>query len=637
MSIQSLSEIDLKTMVQARNYHPSPTNWVDQVFYFLLPDRFSNDHERNYKDIAGNVVTHGSIEKIDRKNDFNSILHTGNPQDAQNWELAGEEWVGGKITGITSKIGYLKRMGVTTIWVGPIFKQVEFEETYHGYGIQNFLEVDPHFGTMDELKDMIKTAHNNGIYVFMDVIINHTGNVFGYKPDRYWTEDEHGNLYLDPRWDGQNYQVEGFNDHSGTASIPFNNSPTASDMKDAVWPLEFQNPEFYTQKGHISNYDYYPEFVEGDFKRLKDLYLRAGQTEQVELSEIDNYQPSDAMKALCKVYKYWIAETDCDGFRIDTVKHMDKGAVRYFTSVIHEFAQSIGKDNFYLVGEITGPLSYAYHIMQVTGINAAIGLADVQGKMEATVKGECSPNEYFSLFRNSLLVDKESHTWFRDKVLTMFDDHDKVRQRPVKSRFCAFEDQSIVAPLVFNALALNLTTLGIPCIYYGSEQAADGEGGDDRYIREAMFGGKFGFFRSTDHHCFDEDYWVYQELAELTKIRSRFKALSRGRQYLREISGNGSDFGYPLKYGDKLKSIVAWSRILADEEIVAAINTDMYQPTHAWVTIDNDLHQAGDRLTCLYCSTDKSRIGEKIDIVSKNGKAIELTMPAGGFALFRKV
>lgn len=53
----------------------------------------------------------------------------------------------GTLKGLESKIGYLKRLGVTAIWVSPIFKQVAFEETCRGYGIQNFLDVDPHFGS----------------------------------------------------------------------------------------------------------------------------------------------------------------------------------------------------------------------------------------------------------------------------------------------------------------------------------------------------------------------------------------------------------------------------------------------------------------------------------------------------------
>ena len=64
-----------------------------------------------------------------------------------------------------------------------------------------------------------------------------------------------------------------------------------------------------------------------------------------------------ALEVPAGIYKYWIAYADLDGYRVDTVKHMDPGATRYFASVIHEFAQSLGKENFYLIGEITGDAS----------------------------------------------------------------------------------------------------------------------------------------------------------------------------------------------------------------------------------------------------------------------------------------
>ena len=81
-------------------------------------------------------------------------------------------------------------------------------------------------------------------------------------------------------------------------------------------------------------------------------------------------------------------------------------------------------------------------------------------------------------------------------------------------------------------LALNATTLGIPC-FYGTEQLFDGNGGGehaDRYIREAAFGGDFGPFRSRDRHVFDETSAGYQVLADVLELRRREAALRRGRQ-----------------------------------------------------------------------------------------------------------
>ena len=135
---------------------------------------------------------------------------------------AGGGWVGGNLKGLASKIGYLQRLGVTALWISPVFKQVRYQDTYHGYGIQNFLDVDPHFGTRPDLQELVRTAHRHGIYVILDIILNHSGNVFSYAPDRYLTQDPgSGHAYFDPRWDGRPYPVAGFHDASGRPSLPF--------------------------------------------------------------------------------------------------------------------------------------------------------------------------------------------------------------------------------------------------------------------------------------------------------------------------------------------------------------------------------------------------------------------------------
>jgi glycosidase len=84
-----------------------------------------------------------------------------------------------------------------------------------------------------------------------------------------------------------------------------------------VWPAELQDPGTFTAKGRITNWDWYPEYLEGDFEGLKDIALGSGPA--------DGYRPSPALRALTRVYQYWIAFADLDGFRVDTVKHMDPG------------------------------------------------------------------------------------------------------------------------------------------------------------------------------------------------------------------------------------------------------------------------------------------------------------------------
>lgn len=325
---------------------------------------------------------------------------------------------------------------------------------------------------------------------------------------------------------------------------------------------------------------------------------------------------------------------DLDGLRVDTVKHMDDGASRLFTSIIHEFAQTLGKENFYLIGEITGGRQRAFTTLELTGMNAALGIDDVQDKIEYLIKGFRNPSEYFDLFRNSELVRKESHVWFRNRVVTTFDDHDQVRKGGHKSRFAHDEGPGQRNPeRSLAALAFLATTMGIPCIYYGTEQQLDGHGANDRFIREAMFGGEFGAFESRGRHFFDETHPVYRELKKILRLRREQLVIRRGRQFLRQISGDGQHFGLPVMLGGVIRSVVPWSRIFSDREVLLAVNTDVDIPRTAWVTIDDGLHAAGSRLTCLY-STDASQIGSTLQVEPRNGKAVQLTVPAAGFVAF---
>ena len=93
-------------------------------------------------------------------------------------------------------------------------------------------------------------------------------------------------------------------------------------------------------------------------------------------------------------------------------------------------------------------------------------------------------------------------------------------------------------------------------------------------------------------------------------------------------------FGFPFIMSGRMRSIVAWSRLFVEEEILLAVNTDPEKSSSAWVTIDDGLHAAGDTLTCLY-STDGGLIGGRVIIESRNGKAAPLTVPPGGFAIYK--
>jgi len=625
---QRIADIDFDALIAGRTFFPSPAAWEDEVLYFLMLDRFSDGRENGYRDNSDALVTAGTtplFQPADRGN------ATSTPADRQHWVEAGNRFVGGTLQGLESKIGYLQRLGITAIWVSPIFKQVSSQQTFHGYGIQNFLDVDPRFGTRADLVSLVRTAHDHGIRVILDVILNHSGDVFEYQAQglRCDVFDDHGQFVRkEACWqaDGTIYGVAGYRDASGSPTVPYGPVSTALFPDAAIWPAELQPSETFTRKGKIRNWDNDPEFREGDFETLKDIHQGSG--------SVDDFRASDAFVALCRAFQFWIAFADIDGFRIDTVKHMDDGASRLFTSVIHEFAQTLGKENFYLIGEITGGRQRAFNTLEITGMDAALGIDDVQDKVEYLLKGFRNPGEYFDLFRNSLLVRKDSHVWFRNKVVTTFDDHDQIRKGNQKSRFANDEvpgqrnANRSVAVLAFLA-----TTMGIPCIYYGTEQQFDGHGDGDRFIREAMFGGEFGAFESRGRHFFDETNAVYRELQKILRLRREQLVVRRGRQFLRQISGDGFNFGMPVMVGGVIRSVVPWSRIFSDREVLLAVNTDGDAARTAWVTIDNGLHATGSQLTCLH-STDAAQIGSTVAVEPRNGKAVRITVPAAGFVAF---
>jgi glycosidase len=623
-----IADINFETLTAGRTYFPSPAAWEDEVLYFLMLDRFSDGRETGYRDNSGTIVTTGTTPPFQPSDRGNA---TSTATDRQRWTDAGNKFVGGTLRGLESKIGYLKRLGISAIWVSPIFKQVTSQETYHGYGIQNFLDLDSRFGTRADLASLVNTAHQHGIRVILDVILNHAGDVFEYQPSQLRCDvfDDHGNVVRkEACWqaDGTIYGVSGYRDAAGNPTLPFGSVSATNFPNGAIWPAELQPPQTFTRKGKIRNWDYEPEFREGDFESLKDISQGAG--------PVDDYRPSDAFIALCRAFQFWIAFADIDGFRVDTVKHMDDGASRLFTSMIHEFAQSLGKENFYLIAEITGGRQRAFTTLELTGMNAALGIDDVQDKIEYLIKGFRNPADYFNLFRNSELVHKQSHVWFRNKVVTTFDDHDQVRKGNNKSRFAHDEaggqrnNERVAAVLAFLT-----TTMGIPCIYYGTEQRFDGHGGNDRFIREAMFGGEFGAFESRGRHFFDENGSTYLELQKILALRRNNLVIRRGRQFLRQISGDGQNFGPPEMMGGVIQSVVAWSRIFSDREVLLAVNTDVAAARTAWVTIDNAIHSAGGQLKCLH-STTAAQIGTLVTVESRNGKAVQITVPPAGFVAF---
>lgn len=612
--MKSIKDIPWDELTNGREFHPSPTAWEDEVLYFLLVDRFSNgrEHETPMAVSAdfGNAVT--SEDK------------------AAEWREAGGRWCGGTLEGVHSKLGYLKGLGITTIWLSPVFKQCAFQESYHGYGIQNFLEIDPHFGTAQDLRRLVDAAHAEGIRVLLDIIINHTGDVFAYRGEtrQDGVVEEHW-----PYWNGQTFPVLAFRDASGNPTLPVNDAGLLQKAwpDGAIWPCELQQEETFTRRGQIRNWDNEPEYLDGDFYTLKDVDVGKG--------GLDGYVPSHAMKVITTCFKYWIAFSDIDGYRLDTVKHLDPGATRWFSTEIHEFAKTLGKHNFFLLGEITGGMEFAVGMIEKTGLDAALGINRIPDKLENAVKGWCNPSDYFRIFRNSELLGEGEDRWYRDRVVSMFDDHDMVIMNlDAKGRFACAEG---MAPLLPAALFLNAGTLGIPCIYYGTEQGFDGHGNNDRFIRECMFGGPFGAFRTKGVHFFNEEHPVYKVTSAMLDMRRRLLAMRQGRQYLREQSAVDAEDSEPCWYlperiGDgRMTDVFAWSRILSGEELVLAINADLELPHTVRVIIDPDMHVEGERFACQFLLGGVASTADSSVVAASGRKCIRITVPPASCGMWR--
>jgi glycosidase len=586
-----------------QRYYPSPTDWRDEALYFLLVDRFSDGREAERFLLDRNNI--GGA----RPNSPN-----GEPWRWDRWAESGAmRWQGGTLRGVQSKLPYLKNLGVTVLWLSPVFKQRGHLDSYHGYGVQDFLDVDPHFGDRRDLVELVAAAHDQGLRIILDVIFNHSGPNWLYPEDTPGGESE-------PHYTTGRYPFGAWVGDQGQRIAAI------AGGEDGVWPTELQDPDRYTRAGtgdlgagDID--DPNAEHKRSDFETLRDFELSA----------------PDLLTDLSRCYKYWIALTDCDGFRIDTLKHVSFEEARNFGGTIKEFAANLGKANFLLVGEIAGGDTNEDRYLNVLGRNldAALDIGEMRLALNDVAKGLANPQAFFEGFDPGKAV-MGSHRNLGGRHISILDDHDHVFGPKIRFSSEAASDNQVVA-----GTALQLFTLGIPCIYYGTEQAFAGpepserqwlpswKGGDsaDRYLREAMFGPEhprragrgglqeppegldpelpgFGPFGTAGHHCFDAGSPVYLQVAALAQVRGRYPALRAGRQYLRPLSFLGQPFGV---YGPG--EIVAWSRILDDEEVLCLFNANGNAERGADVLVDASLNPPGATMTVVLNSTQAGGAG----------------------------
>jgi len=548
-------------------------DWRDQVIYQIVVDRFDD----------------GDVD-----NDYNVEPSVPGRYHGGDWQ------------GIIDRLDYLEELGVTALWISPVVKNTEEDAgfaSYHGYWTQDFLRHNPHFGDLYKLRELVDAAHARGMLVILDVVTNHVGQLFFYdingngRPDDWLsggglshtcvqvcldparatectadelTYCEKGKDYLeriiewDPEYDPRTVQGWTSLGFSGPAEIRFTNWPAQNRVlpprppKWFDWPDDkawFDDPSWYNRRGRVYTWwheaDYSRDFVReqetrGDFPGgLKDL-------------DTDN---PDVTEALIRSFEYWIEVADFDGFRIDTVKHIDRpdldrntrGFWGRFTDRMRAKASSLGKQNFFIFGEA------------FDGNDELIGSYTFGGRDDDGAFGRFDSVFYFSQYYRAIVpvfkrgaptknfeclfdartgradpdgwcaangypagptFQGEPHAASGDGGIGLapqqvpvnfLDNHDLPR--------FLFDDADPTAdhqPDLRAALAFLFTWDGLPCVYYGTEQLFDG-GVDPRNREDMSLGNPARGFApfATDH-----DWFRY--VKALIQMRKDNPALRRG-------------------------------------------------------------------------------------------------------------
>jgi glycosidase len=559
----------------------SPGDWRDCWIYFLLVDRFNNPSR---------------------------------PPLGPAWNRRFDFRHGGTFKGIQAQLGYLQALGVKTLWLSPVLKNPKppSRYNYHGYAIQDFLNVDERFasdGTRAsaerELSELVDEAHARGLFVILDIVLNHAGRVFDYvRPGGVVAQFSdpavmNGPLGSEPRIQWLNGFGMPRNDWEET--LP---APAQLSADDAVWPVDLQGRVFFRRRGTKLTDDPDGGFVQGDFGDMRQLVVEYDASVPGQEAVRGRYGVRPVLGILIRAHHYLLARYDFDGFRLDTVKYVDPEAIEVFGNAMREFALTLGKTNFFTFAEVyDDERTIAQFVGRNGGSGEGFGVDAALDfplffKLPGVAKGQIDVAEIRRVFLDRKRQEEEllsSHGEAGRFFVSFLDNHDQHER---------IKHPLTPARQVTVALALLFTLQGIPCVYYGTEQGLDGTvdaGGRsdlsaNESSREALWG--------KPPSAFDTTHPVFRQVRALSRLRDDEAALRYGRLYFREIAGSGVDFGHSLGPG----GVVAFSRILVDREVLVVANCGA-ATFSGLVLVERDLHRSGDRMTVAYSNIGTTGTG----------------------------
>ncbi|WP_057830453.1 alpha-amylase family glycosyl hydrolase [Colwellia sp. TT2012] len=475
----------------------------DEVFYFVLPDRFYNGDSSNDLGAGANdkkrAVSRGGFDKTHK-----GMYH------------------GGDLAGLTEKLPYLDNMGISAIWLTPVLRNRAMQagtSGYHGYWILDFTEIDPHLGSNAELKHFIDQAHKRNIKVFFDIITNHTADVIKYK-------ECHGE-------DGLGWIIEESKDNKGT-DCPFISLAELAQGKHYT-PLIPAGDELLKSPAWLNDMSAYhnqgdsfwqgESAIRGDFAGLDDLYT----------------QKESVVNGMIAIYQDIIDEFKPDGFRIDTVKHVNIEFWQQFSPALMQHAKKQGIANFFMFGEV---YSFEPEILSRFTTEAKISSVldfALQGAITKALVEQQGTEVLAQLFAQDHFYqsdDKSSNSRDANQLVNFTGNHDMGRfAYALKQSPHNYSEQAQIQRNLL-AHAMMFFSRGVPVIYYGDEQGFIGDGGDQA-SRQDMMPSLVASYndddllatdKTTADNNFDTNHLFYQTFAKYSQLYQQYPALRFGEQ-----------------------------------------------------------------------------------------------------------